>query len=141
MSLPPLLTCMYGCICISKWKWKLLSRVRLFVIPWNIQSMEFSRPDPFSRGSSQPRSPALRANSLLSKPPGMTKNSGVGNLSLLQGIFPTQGWNRGLLRCRQVLYQLSYQGSPCVSEVKFKPTIRERYKLVIVKGKIYCSHL
>ena len=45
-----------------EWKWKSLSRVRLFVIPWTIQSMEFSRPQywsglafPFSRGSFQPR--------------------------------------------------------------------------------------
>ena len=30
-----------------------------------------------------------------------------------QGIFPTQGSNQGLLHCRQILYQLSYQGSPC----------------------------
>ena len=36
------------------------------------------------------------------------KNTGVGSLSLLQGIFPTQGSNRGLLHCRQILYQLSY---------------------------------
>ena len=31
---------------------------------------------------------------------------------LLQGIFPTQGLNLGLLHCRQILYQLSYQGNP-----------------------------
>ena len=36
----------------------------------------------------------------------------MGSLSLLQGIFPTQGSNRGLLHCRQILYQLSHQGSP-----------------------------
>jgi len=36
---------------------------------------------------------------------------GVGSLSLLQGIFPTQGSNPGLLHCRQILYQLSHQGS------------------------------
>ena len=36
--------------------------------------------------------------------------SGVGSLSLLQEIFPTQGSNPGLLHCRQILYQLSYQG-------------------------------
>ena len=35
----------------------------------------------------------------------------VGSLSLLQGIFPTQGSNPGLLHCR-ILYQLSYEGSP-----------------------------
>ena len=35
---------------------------------------------------------------------------GVGSLSLLQGIFPTQGWNPGLPHCRWILYQLSHQG-------------------------------
>ena len=40
------------------------------------------------------------------------QNTGVGSLSLLQGIFPTQESNQGLLHCRQILYQLSYQGSP-----------------------------
>ena len=40
------------------------------------------------------------------------QNTGMGCLSLLQGIFPTQGSNPGLLHCRQILYQLSHQGSP-----------------------------
>ena len=40
------------------------------------------------------------------------KNTRVGCHFLLQGIFPTQGSNPGLLRCRQTLYPLSHQGSP-----------------------------
>ena len=36
----------------------------------------------------------------------------MGSLSLLQGIFPTQGSNSGLLHGRRILYQLSHQGSP-----------------------------
>ena len=40
------------------------------------------------------------------------QNTGVSSLSLLQGIFPTQGSNPGLLHCRQILYQLSHQGNP-----------------------------
>ena len=36
----------------------------------------------------------------------------MGSLSLLHGIFPTQESNQGLLHCRWILYQLSYQGSP-----------------------------
>ena len=40
------------------------------------------------------------------------KNAGVGCHALLQGIFPTQGSNPGLPHCRQILYHLSYQGSP-----------------------------
>ena len=40
------------------------------------------------------------------------QNTGVSSLSLLQRIFPTQGSNPGLPHCRQILYQLSHQGSP-----------------------------
>ena len=40
------------------------------------------------------------------------QNTGVGSPSLLQGIFPTQGSNPGLLHCRRILYQLSHKGSP-----------------------------
>ena len=40
------------------------------------------------------------------------QNTGVDSLSLLQGIFPTQGLNPGFLHCRQSLYQLSHKGSP-----------------------------
>ena len=40
----------------------------------------------------------------------------MSSLSLLQGIFPTQGLNPGLLHCRRILYQLSHQGSPRVLE-------------------------
>ena len=60
----------------------------------------------------EPRSPASQANSLLSEPSGKSKNTGVGSLSLLQGIFPTKESNRGLLHCRWSLYQLSYEGRP-----------------------------
>ena len=44
------------------------------------------------------------------------QNTGVGSRSLLQGIFPTQGSNPGLLHCRRVLYQLSHQVSPRILE-------------------------
>ena len=60
----------------------------------------------------EPRSPTLQADSLPSEPPGKTKNTGVGNLSLLQGLFLTRESNWGLLHCREILYQLGYQGSP-----------------------------
>ena len=66
---------------------------------------------PFSRGSSQPRSPTVQEDSSPAEPPGKPKNTGVGSLSLLQWIFPTQESNRGLLHCRWILYQLSYQES------------------------------
>ena len=44
------------------------------------------------------------------------KNTGVGCHDLLQGIFPTQGSNPGLLYYRQILYHLSHQGSPRILE-------------------------
>ena len=44
------------------------------------------------------------------------QNTGVGSCSLLQGIFPTQGSNLGLLHCRQSLYQLNLKGSPGILE-------------------------
>ena len=40
------------------------------------------------------------------------QNTGMGSLSLLQGTFLTQESNWGLLHCRQILYQLNYEGSP-----------------------------
>ena len=60
----------------------------------------------------QPRSPALRADSLSAELQGKPKNTGVGSLSLIQQIFLTQESNQGLLHCRLILYQLSYKGSP-----------------------------
>ena len=64
-------------------KWKLLSHVWLFVTPWTLYS-------PWNS-------------------PG--QNTGVGSLSLLQGIFPTVVSNPGLPHCRQILYQLRHKGS------------------------------
>ena len=62
--------------------------------------------------------PAL-CNPMDGSPPGssthgdsLDKNTGVGCHAVLQGIFPTQGSNPGIPRCRQILYRLSYQGNP-----------------------------
>ena len=49
-------------------------------------------------------------NSVVWNSPG--QNTGVGSLSLLQGIFPSQGPNPRLPHCRQILYQLSHKGTP-----------------------------
>ena len=66
----------------TKWKWKLLSHVH-----------------------------SLRPHGLHSPWNFPGPSTGVGSLCLLQGIFPTQGYNPGLLPCRQILYQLSHQVS------------------------------
>ena len=70
---------------------KSLSHVQLFVTPWTIQSMEFSRPEYWS------------------------------SLSLLQGIFPTQGSSPALPHCGQILYQLSHKGIPVLSSLYTTP--------------------
>ena len=54
---------------------------------------------------------SLQPHGLYSPGNSLGQNTGMGGLSLLQWIFPTQGSNQGLLHCRQILYQLSYQGS------------------------------
>ena len=129
--------CMYNWITAKTWtiinqlwKWKWLSCVRLFITPWIVilqarilewVTFPFSREDP--NPGIEPRSPALRADSLLSEPPRKPKNIGVGSLSLLQGIFQTQELNWGLLHYRWILYQLSYQGSPHPSEPPQNPLI------------------
>ena len=68
----------------------------------------------FFRSSSQHRNrtQVSRVDSLPAEPQRKPKNTGVGSLSLLQWVFLTQESNRGLLHCRQILYRLSYQGSP-----------------------------
>ena len=68
----------------------------------------FSSSDP----GIKPGFPALQADSLPTEPPRKPKNTEVGRLTLLQGIFPTQESNQGFLHCRQILYQLNFQGSP-----------------------------
>ena len=71
---------------------------------------------PSSRGSSQlgdrTQVSCIAAGFFTSRAQGKPKSTGVGSLSLLQWIFLTQESNRGLLHCRWILYQLSYQGNP-----------------------------
>ena len=54
-------------------------------------------------------SDSLRPHGLYSPWNSLGQNTGVGSLSLLQGIFPTQGLNSGLPPCRRILYQLSHK--------------------------------
>ena len=75
------------------------------ILEWVAFPSSGDRPNPGIKS----RSPALQVYSLPAEPQGKPKNTGVGSLSLLQRIFPTQELNWGLLHCRQILYQLSYQ--------------------------------
>ena len=110
----------------GKTQWRLLlshlSHVLLCVTPWTIQSrilqgriprwIAFPYPGNLSNPGIKNRSPALQVDYLPAEPQGKPKNTGIGSLSLLQQIFPTQELNQGLLLCSWILYQLSYQGSP-----------------------------
>ena len=54
-------------------------------------------------------SDSLRPHALYNPWKSPDQNTGVGSLSLLQGIFPTQGSNPSFLHCRWILYQLSHR--------------------------------
>ena len=68
---------------------------------------------------------SLRPHELYSPWNSPGQNTGVDSCSLLQGIFPTQGLNSGLPHCRQILYQLSHQGSPRILEWVVNPFSRD----------------
>ena len=83
------------------------------VLPMNIQD-RFPL-GPICESESESRSvmsDSLWPHGLDSPRNSLGQNTGVGSFSLLQGIFPTQGSNPGLLHCGQILYQLSHKGSP-----------------------------
>ena len=67
-------------------------------------------------------SDSLQCHGLYSPWNSSDRNSGVGSLSLLQGIFPTQRWNSALPHCRWILYQLNHRGSPWLMEASTQST-------------------
>ena len=106
----------------GKWTWKLLSSVWVFVTPWTIYTPWNSLGLNTGVGSHsllQEIFPNQGSNLLAhcrqilyqAEPQGKPKNTGVGSISVHQWIFPTQELNKGLLHFREILYQLSYQGS------------------------------
>ena len=68
-----------------------------------LEWVAFPLPGDLPNPGIEPMSPPLQADSLPAEPPGKPKNTGVGSLSLLQRIFPTQGSNPDLLHCRRIL--------------------------------------
>ena len=88
-----------------------------FVTPWNslgqntgvgsLSLLQGNLPNP----GIEPRFPSLQTDSLPAEPQGKPKKTELGSPSLLQGIFQTQESNHGLLNCRWIIYQLSFEGS------------------------------
>ena len=75
----------------------------------------FSCPQSFLASVSKSRSVVsdfLRPHGLYSPWNSLGQSTGVGCLSLLQGVFPAQGLNPGLPHCGRILYQLNHKGSP-----------------------------
>ena len=73
-------------------------------------------PIPKKSESPSVMSDSLRPHGLYSPWNSLGQNTGVGSLSLLQRVFPTQGSNPGLPHCRWILNQLSHKGSPRILE-------------------------
>ena len=69
---------------------------------------------------------------------GILQNTGVGSLSLLKGIFSTQGSNPDLLHYRQILYKLSHKGSPITLRNVFKIMVRIRSSRTKFWGPSFC---
>ena len=59
---------------------------------------------------------SLRSHGLYSPWNSPGQNTGVGSLSPLRQIFPTQESNLGLPHCKRFLYQLSHKGRPRLLE-------------------------
>ena len=98
-------------------------------------------------------SDSLRPHGLYSPWNSPGQNTGVGSLSLLQGIFPTQVSNPGLPRCRQILYQLSHQWVCLISQfhhlkcccpdaavVATKPIFTLHLKLSVIDAILQAPH-
>ena len=88
---------------------------------------------------------SLRPHGLYSPWTSPGQNTVVGSLSLLQGIFPSQESNQGLLHCRQILYQLSRKGSPRILEWVAYPFSRvsswprNRFRISCIAGGFFTS--
>ena len=101
--------------------------------PWNCPGQN-TRVGSFSllpNPGIEPMSPALQVNYLPAEPQEEPKNNNMGSLSLLQQVFLIQELNWGLLHCRKILYQLSYENT-----IKKLHSVRQGQKIVThVTGK------
>ena len=110
--------------CFTKWE-SFISKI-WFPTALQIPYMDYSRlanqlpslkfPWTPLSGSRSVLSDSLRPHGLYNPWNSPEQNTGVGSLSLLQGIFPIQGSNPGLPHCRRIIYQLSHNRSPRILE-------------------------
>ena len=112
--------------------------------PWDSPGQNtavgFPSPEGLLNSGIKPTFPALQADSLPAEPQGEPEDIEVGSLSLVQHIFSTQELNKGLLHCRWILYQLSYQGSPSVGLI----LITDRamlFNISLLSGLLFVLHM
>ena len=153
LSLRPLLTE----VCIDLANWTDLNKVKMTVaqscqtlcdpIDYTVHGILQARilewvAVPFSRGSPQPRDwtqVACIAGGFFT-----SWTTREAQESLLQGIFPNQELNRGLLHCIRILYQLSYQGSPILNKkvtILHAVTMTNMYATLLTKSRITALHM
>ena len=122
------LCCSYSLVSSFGTSWTLTHQAPLSMVIHQVKILEWvTCPPPVDlpKPGTEPSSPALEADSLPSDPPGKPKTTTrVGSLSFLQGNVPTQELNQGLLHCRHIIYQQSYQGSPRKKENKLSSMYR-----------------
>ena len=87
----------------------------MFSLQWD-RPMEWSQERKSESEIRSVVSDSLQPHGLYSPWNSPGQNTGMGSLSLLQGIFPTQGSNPGLPHCRQILDQLRHKGDPRILE-------------------------
>ena len=81
-------------LCPTLWDSTVHGILQARILESSLSSRDFPNP------GIEPRSPTLQANSFPTEPPEKPRNTGMGSLSLLQGIFPMQELNQGLMHCR-----------------------------------------
>ena len=90
-------------------------------------------------------SDSLGPHGLYSPGNSLGQDTGVGSLSLLQGIFSTQESKPGLLHCRWILYQLSHKGSPRILQLVANPFSsgssrpRNQTRVSCIAGRFFTS--
>ena len=100
--------------------------------PWGFSRQEYwsglpcPPPGDLPNPGSKPRSPALQADSLPSEPPAKPKNTGVGKLSLLQGIIPDPGIKQG---------SPALQADSLPAELPGKPNFQLTYMQIIIDSE------
>ena len=115
--------------------------VYIWLIPFAVQQRLTQHCKATMKVKVTQQSDSLQPRELYSPWSSPGQNTGVSSLSLLQGIFPTQGSNWGLLYCRQTLYQLNHQGSPNLFPRQFQIKLDIRISINLLSPYFLTQHV